>query len=141
VWTKFSKKKLWKKVKFPLSMNFGRINTSKCRGKLQKMGGALHPFSQKPWPITQTSKNSFFLNKKISKKCELSHRHRCQLAASNQRSPTSRGSTPAPVGQFPFFLNFFLFLPSTFCASGQLWLVGSSTCPPCPDFSLKLKHP
>jgi hypothetical protein len=27
------------------------------------------------------------------------------------------------------------FLPSTFCASGQLLLVGFSTCPPCPDFS------
>ena len=39
----------------------------------------------------------------------------------------------------PFFLNFFFFLPSTFCASGQFLLVGSSTCPPCPDFSLKLQ--
>jgi hypothetical protein len=38
VWTKFSKKKLWKKEKSPFSMNFGRISTSKCRGKLQKMG-------------------------------------------------------------------------------------------------------
>jgi hypothetical protein len=27
-----------KKVKSPLSMNFGRISTSKCRGKLQKKG-------------------------------------------------------------------------------------------------------
>jgi hypothetical protein len=27
-----------KKAKSPLSMNFGRISTSKCRGKLQKMG-------------------------------------------------------------------------------------------------------
>jgi hypothetical protein len=32
VWTKFRKKNLWKKVKSPLSMNFGRISTSKCRG-------------------------------------------------------------------------------------------------------------
>jgi hypothetical protein len=38
VWNKFSKNKLWKKVKSPLSMNFGRISTSKCRGKLQKLG-------------------------------------------------------------------------------------------------------
>jgi hypothetical protein len=36
-------------------------------------------------------------------------------------------------------LKFFFFLPSTFCASGQLLLVGYSTCPPCPDFSLKLQ--
>jgi hypothetical protein len=60
-------------------------------------------------------------------------------SASNQRSPAGHGSTPTPIGLFPFFLNFFFFLPSTFCASGQLLLVGSSTCPPCPNFSLKLQ--
>jgi hypothetical protein len=38
VWTKFRRKKIRKKVKSPLSMNFERISTSKCRGKLQKMG-------------------------------------------------------------------------------------------------------
>jgi hypothetical protein len=38
VWTRFSKNNFWKKVKSPLSINFGRISTSKCRGKLQKMG-------------------------------------------------------------------------------------------------------
>jgi hypothetical protein len=47
--------------------------------------------------------------------------------------------TLGPVGLFPFFLNFFFFLPSTFCASGQLFLIGCSTCLPCPDFSLKLQ--
>jgi hypothetical protein len=61
--------------------------------------------------------------------------------AGNQRSPAGRRSTPAPMGQFPFFLKFFFFLPSTFCASGQLLLVGSSTCPPCPNFSFKLQTP
>jgi hypothetical protein len=40
VWvcSKFRKNFFWKKVKSPLSMNFGRITTSKCRGMLQKMG-------------------------------------------------------------------------------------------------------
>jgi hypothetical protein len=38
VWTKFSKNKLWKKLKSPLSVNFWRISTSKCRDKLQKWG-------------------------------------------------------------------------------------------------------
>jgi hypothetical protein len=62
--------------------------------------------------------------------------------ASDQRSPTGYGSIPALVGQFPFFVNFFFsLLPSTFCASGQLLLVGSSTCPSCPNFSLKLQTP
>jgi hypothetical protein len=127
--------------------------------------------------MTQTSKNSFFLNKKISKKFELSCRCRYRLVASGQplvagrpwaanlwtatsgRGPVARprlgpncwspvscwpagcGSTPEPLGQFPFFLKCFFFLPSTFCASGQLLLVGSSTCPPCPYFSLKLQIP
>jgi hypothetical protein len=36
--TKFRNLSFWKKVKSPLSMNFERISTSKCRGKLQKMG-------------------------------------------------------------------------------------------------------
>jgi hypothetical protein len=39
VYSKFSKNKIWKKVKSPNSMGNGRFNTSKCRGKLQKIGG------------------------------------------------------------------------------------------------------
>jgi hypothetical protein len=38
VCSKFSNIFFGKKVKSPLSMNFGRISTSKCRGKLQIMG-------------------------------------------------------------------------------------------------------
>jgi hypothetical protein len=37
-YSKFRKNKIWKKVKSPISMRNGRFNTSKCRGKLQKMG-------------------------------------------------------------------------------------------------------
>jgi hypothetical protein len=41
-----------KKEKFPLSMNFGRISTSKCKGKLQKMGVLYthSPKSHGPFP-------------------------------------------------------------------------------------------
>jgi hypothetical protein len=38
LYSKFSKNKICKKVKSPISMRNGRFNTSKCRGKLQKMG-------------------------------------------------------------------------------------------------------
>jgi hypothetical protein len=38
VFSKFSKNKIWKKVKSPNSMKNKRFNTSKCRGKLQKIG-------------------------------------------------------------------------------------------------------
>jgi hypothetical protein len=38
VYSKFSKNKIWKKVKLPISMRNGRFNTSKCRGKARKMG-------------------------------------------------------------------------------------------------------
>jgi hypothetical protein len=37
-YSKFSKNKIWKKVKSPISMRNGIFNTSKCRGKLQTMG-------------------------------------------------------------------------------------------------------
>jgi hypothetical protein len=38
VYSNFSKNKIWKKIKSPTSMRTGRFNTSKCRGKLQKIG-------------------------------------------------------------------------------------------------------
>jgi hypothetical protein len=59
--------------------------------------------------------------------------------ASDQWAATSSWGLVAR--QFPFFLNFFSFLPSTFSASGQFLLVDSSTCPPYLDFSLKLQIP
>jgi hypothetical protein len=38
VYSKFRKNKISKKVKSPNSMRNGRFDTSKCRGKLEKMG-------------------------------------------------------------------------------------------------------
>jgi hypothetical protein len=60
VWTKFSKKKLWKKVKSPLSMNFGRISTSMCRGKLQKMGVLYTHSLKSPGPSPKLPKILYF---------------------------------------------------------------------------------
>jgi hypothetical protein len=108
VWTKFRKKKLWKKVKSPLSMNFGRISTSKCRGKLQKMG-VMHTHSLKsPGLSPKLPKILFFEIKKISKKFELSHRRRCRPAAGQlgpgplvAGSPATRGRRPRVGGPGP----------------------------------------
>jgi hypothetical protein len=60
VWTKFGKNKLWKKVKSPLPMNFGRISTSKCRGKLQKMGVLYTHSLKSPGPSPKLPKILFF---------------------------------------------------------------------------------
>jgi hypothetical protein len=38
VYSKFSKNKIWKKMKSPSSMRNGRFDTPKYRGKVQKMG-------------------------------------------------------------------------------------------------------
>jgi hypothetical protein len=48
---------------------------------------------------------------------------------------STRGRRATAGRHASFFLNFFFLLPSTFCASGQLLLVGSSTCLPCPEFT------
>jgi hypothetical protein len=49
-------------------MNFGRISTSKCRGKLQKMGVLYTHSPKSPGPSPKLPKILFFLDKKISKK-------------------------------------------------------------------------
>jgi hypothetical protein len=48
-------------------MNFGRISTSKCQGKLQKKGVLYTHSSKSLGPFPQLP-NYYFLNKKISKK-------------------------------------------------------------------------
>jgi hypothetical protein len=131
VCSKFRNHFFWKIVKSPLSMNFGRISTSKCKGKLQIMG-VLYTHSPKSFSSFPKLPKILKLKKKIKfKKWEQPNRRRWKSVG--------RRSTLASVGLFPFFLKFFFFLPSTFCASGQLLLVGSSTCPPYPNFSLKLQ--
>jgi hypothetical protein len=81
--SKFEKTLFWKKVQSPLSMNFGRISTSKCRGKLQKMG-VLYTHSPKSLgPFPKLPKIHFFKFKKIQR---------------NWDSLTSAGVDPRPVG-------------------------------------------
>jgi hypothetical protein len=60
-----------------------------------KNGGAVHPFSQKPWPIPQTSKKNIQKNIKILKK---------GLSAPypSRRPTASCGSTPRQGVDSPF---------------------------------------
>jgi hypothetical protein len=83
VWTKFRKKKIWKKVKSTPSMNFGRITTSKCRGKLQKMGVLYTHSSKSPGPFPKLPKINFLKIKKFQK---------------NWNSPIGPGVDPRLVG-------------------------------------------
>jgi hypothetical protein len=64
VYSKFRKNKISKKVKSPNSMRNGRFDTSKCRGKLEKMGvlcthspKSLGPFSKLPIKIWKKKKD------------------------------------------------------------------------------------
>jgi hypothetical protein len=43
-------------MKSPISMKNGRFYTSKCRGKLQNMGGVVHPFSFPKLPKKNSKK-------------------------------------------------------------------------------------
>jgi hypothetical protein len=67
VCSKFRNFFIWKKVKSPLSMNFGRICTSKCRSKLQIMGVLYTHSLKSPGPFPKLPK-ILFLKIKILKK-------------------------------------------------------------------------
>jgi hypothetical protein len=54
-------------VKSPLSMNFGRISTSKCRGKLQKMGVLYAHSPKSPRLFPKLLKIHFLKIKKFQK--------------------------------------------------------------------------
>jgi hypothetical protein len=65
--SKFREFFFWKKVKSPLSMNFGRISTSKYRGKLQKMGVLYTHSPKSPGSFPKLPKIHFFFVKKFKK--------------------------------------------------------------------------
>jgi hypothetical protein len=68
VYSKFRKNKISKKVKSPNSMRNGRFDTSKCRGKLEKMG-VLCTFSLKsPGPFPKLPINFLKKIQKFQKK-------------------------------------------------------------------------
>jgi hypothetical protein len=119
-------------------MKNGRFHPSKCRGKVQKME-VLYTRSSKmrgPTPnFLITPKKS--KNQKIAKKegqLGSSMQPIRLWAVANRRSLVAHlscmGALNSPLPKFSFF-----FLSTFFCTCGHLLLVGSSTCPPCPDFS------
>jgi hypothetical protein len=137
VYSKFWKTKLWKKVKSPNSMRNGRFDTSKWRGKLEKMGvlctyspKSLGPFPKLPIKNWPKCRRKLQKNYKIIKK-------KTMPTLSRRRPPAGGrpGVARRPWVGLPFLIFNFFVLPSTFCTSGQLLLVGSSTCPPCPKFT------
>jgi hypothetical protein len=67
VYSKFSKNKIWKKMKSPSSMRNGRFDTPKYRGKVQKMGLLyIHPQRSPGLCNMQGPLNFYFF--KVSKK-------------------------------------------------------------------------
>jgi hypothetical protein len=131
VYSKFRKNKISKKVKSPNSMRNGRFNTSKCRGKLEKMGVLCTHSPKSPGPIFKLPIKDLNKNKKDLKKMDQANS--IQVSTHGRRATTGRHMDR--VGLSIFFGIFFLLLCSTFCASGQLLLVGFNTCPPCLEFT------
>jgi hypothetical protein len=89
VYSKFRKNKILKKVKSPISMRYGTFNTSKRRGKLQKMG-VLYTHSLKSAGPFQNINN---LNKRIWTKRVQSP----QDQVSTRGWRTTAGRRPAPA--------------------------------------------
>jgi hypothetical protein len=140
VYSKFSKNKIWKKMKSPISMKDGTFNTSKCRGKLQCCTSILPKALAHSLHFPQKSK-LFFLNCKKRKSHRLLGPAPWQIG--DQR-PDGPCGCPLAVARAPSFVLCTLFFQTptpplgTF---GQLFLIGSSTCPPCLDFYSKLQTP
>jgi hypothetical protein len=139
-------------MKFPSFMKNGRFQPPKCRGKLQKMG-VLYTHSPKmPNPSLNTRKK-FKKSQKVGKKGASPQSNRLRAAASrrpliagplvgdqqsdDQGQSATNGRPPAASGcpKLPSCKILLFLLPTYFCTCRQLLLVGSSTCPPCPDFS------
>jgi hypothetical protein len=146
-------------------MRNGRFDTPKCKGKVQKMGVLCTPPKQpRPLQHARAFKNyKKKCYKKLLKKChalstEAAARGRPVVerptvaqsgatsgrrslvgawsTAVNRRPSTALArvplySTPCPPPPLPLPTS----LPPNFFTCGQLFLIGSSTCPPCPDFS------
>jgi hypothetical protein len=112
VYSKFRKNKIPKKVKSPNVMRNGRFDTSKCRGKLEKMGVLCTHSPQMP-------RSTSAFQKKNSKKSKKFKNSAAAVGQAQGRSSTS-GHPPATCGSHfilfasPFFLLpplFFLLLP------------------------------
>jgi hypothetical protein len=132
VYSKFFLNKIWKKVKSPISIRNGRLNTSKYRGKLQKMEVLYTQPPKKPRPLlharaSKRKEDKFFYKKWAGRK--LSWVRRASGWWPTVAPPTA-ARAPWAVRQPPLFL---LRCP-IFFSCNQLLLIGSSTCLPCPNF-------
>jgi hypothetical protein len=107
-----------------------KISHSQVYRQPSKNGGAIHPFSQNARPIPKLPHNSK-KNKQKIRRLSVWQLDRAttigQPAVTHQPWPDALTS--------PYAKKNFFFFPSFFCTCGQLLLVGSSTCPPYPDFS------
>ena len=143
VYSNFSKKNLWKKIKSPSFIKNGRFYPPNYRGKVQKMGVLYTPSPQMPSPSPNTKNLKF--KKKNPKKLEI--RGVCrklptvkQIAGSNQLATSSHPPTLHGYPNPPLFAKFSFFLLPTFsCTCGQLLVVDFSTSPLCPNFSKRFQ--
>jgi hypothetical protein len=163
VYSNFSQKNS-KKMKSPSSMRNERFHTPKCRGKLQKMVVLYTHPPKKPKFLLHARaykkilKNNwhqfYFLNAKKLQVGGATCNYRLHPVA-DRRSPglgqpvvidrrLGRGLPPATASRClllcksPFILPLpppSYLMPTNFCTCGQLFLIGSSTCLPCLDFS------
>jgi hypothetical protein len=111
-------------MKSPISMRKGTFNTSKCRGKLQKMGVLYNHSPKSLGPLPKLPKK---ISKKISKiskdgtKPDRSSVH--PWPADDRWSPAGCRSIHDPSSSVPFFLNFFSSCPPIFAhVVNSCWL-------------------
>jgi hypothetical protein len=124
------------------------FDTSKCRGKLEKMGvlcthspKSPGPFPKLPVKYWPKCRGKLEKNKKNSQKKDQAD----PIQASTRGRWATANCRPAPSQQprqgrpTPFKL-LFLVLPFIFCASGQLLLVGFQHMPALPRVHLKTSN-
>jgi hypothetical protein len=130
VYSNFSKK--WKKMKSLSSMRNGRFHPPKCRGKVQKIG-VLYTHSPK---MLGPSPNFLITPKKKLKKPKNCRAVLvCQTVGQERRVTAGRPPLLHGCPKHPFCKKFLLPPIHLLFTCGQLLLVGSNTCLPCPDFS------
>jgi hypothetical protein len=112
VYFNFSKKKIKNKIKSPSSMRNGRFNTSKCRGKLPKMGVLYTHSPERLGPSPKLPKKKLKKSKNLKNLTAQDYR-----AAASRRLLVTGWPHAGPILFSllpPFFLLpplFFLFLP------------------------------
>jgi hypothetical protein len=112
VYSNFRKNKISKKVNSPNSMRNGRFSTSKCRGKLEKMGVLCTHSTKSPGPISKLSIKNLKKIKKIPKKRDQADPVQGRPATSGR--PPAAGRHLDRVG-LPLFFEFF------FCTVLHFW--------------------